>query len=370
MRLPLPSQTRQTMRKSLNLSIFQIARCKRAAHQLGRVLAPDGGARAMSTLPSGLDTTHISDGMVCGQSPIIQRLNAVVAQISQVNIPVLLVGESGTGKEVYARWIHSLSRHSHGPLQKLSCRALEPDQFVAQAGPCLKRVATSQEARTVYLDGIDELDFACQKVLLSILPDGEGHQNANSGLRLIASASRNLDTEIKLGRFRRELYFRINGVCLRLPPLKERREDIVPLVEHFLAKHAGELQRTAPVLSPSAIDLLVNYDWPGNIRELTNFAREVVVLGDVGKPLDELRALPAPEPESLTEQRTFSLKVAAKAASRQAERDLISQALQRTRWNRKRAARDLQISYKSLLYKIKQTGLDGKQREAKVKEQR
>jgi two-component system, NtrC family, response regulator AtoC len=307
--------------------------------------------------------------MVCGLSPIIQRLNAIVAQISQVNIPVLLVGESGTGKEVYAHWIHTLSRHSHGPLQKLSCRALEPDQFVAQAGPCLKRVATSQEARTVYLDGVDELDFTCQKVLLSMLPDGEGHQNGNSGLRLIASASRNLDTEIKLGRFRRELYFRINGVCLRLPPLKERREDIVPLVEHFLANHAGELQRTTPVLGSSVIDVLVKYDWPGNIRELKNFAREVVVLGDVSKPLDELRTLPAPEPELMADQRTFSLKVAAKAASRQAERDLISQALQRTRWNRKRAARDLQISYKSLLYKIKQTGLDGKQKETLVKEQ-
>lgn len=323
----------------------------------------------MNTSTNCISARISSDGFVYGYSPAIQRVNTVVAQVSQTNIPILLIGESGTGKEVYMRWIHRLSKRSHGPLQKLNCRSLEPSDFVAQLGQYLKATATSIEDRTLYLDGVDELDFACQKVLLSMLPDGESDLNGNGGVRLIASTSHNLDSEIKLGRFRRELYFRINGVCLRLPPLKERREDIASFLEHFLTKHAAELGRNIPPLEPQIVSFLENYEWPGNLRELENFAREVVVLGDASKPLDGLRAIPAPDAGLIPDQVNLSLKVAAKTASRQAERDLISQALQRTRWNRKRAARDLQISYKSLLYKIKQTGLDGNRKETEVKEQ-
>lgn len=323
----------------------------------------------MGTSMNYVSDRAANDGFVFGNSPVIQRLNAIVAQVSQTNIPVLLVGESGTGKEVYMRWIHRLSKRGHGPLQKLSCRTLEPGQFVSQLARCLNGAVTSAEDKTLYLDGVDELDFACQKVLLSMLPDGESDANGNGGVRLIASASRNLDTEIKLGRFRRELYFRINGVCLRLPPLKDRREDIAPLLEHFLAKHAAELGRDVPDVTPQIVKFLESYEWPGNVRELENFAREVIVLGDASKPFDELRSISAAHADFVPDQTNLSLKVAAKTASRQAERDLISQALQRTRWNRKRAARDLQISYKSLLYKIKQTGLDGSHKQTEVKGQ-
>jgi two-component system response regulator AtoC len=135
------------------------------------------------------------------------------------------------------------------------------------------------------------------------------------------------------------------------------------MMEHFLAKHAAELGREVPVVNAQEMEFLGTYDWPGNIRELENLARKIAVLGDSRKAIDELREKPKVEAAFPGEPRSSSLKVAARAASRQAERDLISQALERTRWNRKRAARDLQISYKSLLYKIKQTGLDGKQRE-------
>jgi len=217
--------------------------------------------------------------------------------------------------------------------------------------------------RTLFLDGIDELDLTCQKVLLSLLPDGESDDNGNNRVRLIASTSRNLDQEIESGRFRRELYFRINGVCLRLPPLRDRREDIPLLIEHFLAKHAAELGREIPVMSDEELEFLRTQDWPGNIRELENLARKIAVLGDNRKVIDELRERPKLEPALPEDPQSFSLKVAARAASRRAERDLISKALERTHWNRKRAAQELQISYKSLLYKIKQTGLEGKQGE-------
>ncbi len=201
------------------------------------------------------------------------------------------------------------------------------------------------------------------------LPDGEIDENSHHGVRLVASTSRNLEKEIEAGKFRRELYFRISGVCLQLPPLRDRREDILVLLEHFLAKHAAELGREVPVVSEKDMEVLGTHDWPGNVRELENLARKIAVFGDARKAIEELREMPKLEPTFAEEPRSFSLKVAARAASRRAERDMISKALERTHWNRKRAAQELQISYKSLLYKIKQTGLEGKQGESEVKEQ-
>lgn len=305
------------------------------------------------------------NGFVYGRSAAIQSLNAMVEEVAATNIPVLLMGESGTGKEVYGRLIHRLSKNCHTPLRKLSCRAVEPKEFFAQLKCDLGGNGNGCEdgPRTVFVDGIDELDPAYQKFLVSLLPDGESHENGDHPVRLIASTCRNLEQEIESGRFRRELYFRINGVRLDLPPLRERREDIVELMEYFLAKHATELGREVPVVSDQEMEFLETYGWPGNIRELENLARKIAVLGDNRKALDDVWNRPKAGPAFPPEAQSSSLKVAARAASRQAERDLISQALERTRWNRKRAARDLQISYKSLLYKIKQTGLDGKQRE-------
>ncbi len=314
----------------------------------------------MSTSLSHAEDLVGAPGFVYGHSPAIQNLNTTVREMAATDIPVLLFGESGTGKEVYGRLIHRLSKHCHTPLKKLSCRALEPGEFLAQLKSDLRGNGEGPEGRlgTLFLDGIDELDLACQKFLLSLLPDGEIDENSHNRVRLIASTCRNLETEIDVGRFRRELYFRINGVCLRLPPLRDRREDIPTLLEHFLAKHAAESGREAPVLSAEEMGFFVSHDWPGNIRELENLAREVAVLGDARKAIDELRTRPKVETKLQEEQRSFSLKVAARAASRQAERELILRALERTHWNRKRAARELQISYKSLLYKIKQTGLE------------
>src|SRR6266852_6372861 len=283
---------------------------------------------------------------VYGRSPAIQNLNAIVRQGARTSIPVLLMGESGTGKEVYGRLIHRLSKYCHTPLMKLCCRALEPGEFLAQLKCDLKLNGECSEdrPRTLFLDGVDELDLACQKVLLSLLPDGQIDEKAHHGARLIASTSRNLPKEIELGRFRRELYFRINGVCLYLPPLRDRREDILVLLEHFLVKHAAELGRAVPTWSEKEMEPLGTHHWPGNVRELENLARKIAVFGDSRKAIDELREMQRLEPTLPEEPRSFSLKVAARAASRRAERDMISKALERTHWNRKRAAQELQIS--------------------------
>src|SRR6266436_1367210 len=295
-------------------------------------------------------------GFVRGQAATVQSLNVMVGEIAKTDIPVLLMGESGTGKEVYARLIHQLSGLSEAPLRKVSCAALDAERLLAE----VREEFHSGEAagRTVYLDGVHELDIVCQRVLLSLLSEGEPKGRGGKTVsRFITSTSRNLEKEIEAGRFRRELYFRINGVCLRLPPLRERREDIPALFEFFLLKHAGEQRRKTPTLTNDIMEALTSYSWPGNIRELENVAKTIVALGDTEVALSDLQNAALRAQKATQENRISSLKVAARAASRKIERELILQALMRTRWNRKRAASELQISYKSLLYKIKQIGV-------------
>jgi len=302
-------------------------------------------------------------GFVYGRSEAILAVNSIVGEISRTEIPVLLQGESGTGKEVYGRLIHQLSAMRDLPLVKLSCTVLEP-------GDLLSRVKTSLgkwngdllgSAGTLFLDGIDELGLDCQRVLLAMLQEQEMASGGHMGFRLISTTTRNVDREIALGRFRRELYFRINGVCIKLPPLRERKEDIAALAEYFLEKHALEAGKRTPELGQEEVELLLTHDWPGNIRELGNLARKVVALGQARVAMSELKRV-APAPGKTIElARNESLKVVAKEAARVAERDLILRALERTHWNRKQAARDLQVSYKALLYKIKQMDVDGDQ---------
>ena len=164
--------------------------------------------------------------------------------------------------------------------------------------------------------------------------------------------------EVKAGRLREDLYYRISGVCLRLPPLRQRKEDILRLVEHFLLKYGEEFRRPVPKLSADMERLFLDYSWPGNLRELESAARVLVALGDEHLAMGGLRALLRQPPDTGNGNR-LSLKAAAKAASHQAERELILKVLTRTRWNRRRAAAELQISYKALLYKLKQIGYEG-----------
>lgn len=302
-------------------------------------------------------------GFVYGQSEAILAVNAIVGEISRTDIPVLLQGESGTGKDVYGSLIHQLSVMRDLPFVKLSCTVLAPGELLGKVKASLGawNGEPHESAGTLFLDGIDELDLDCQRVLLAMLQERETATDGRMGFRLLSATTRNIDREIGLGRFRRELYFRINGVCIKLPPLRERKEDIAMLAEYFLQKHATEAGKRAPVLSQEDEELLRTHDWPGNIRELGNLARKMVALGQSQMAMSELKRPAAARSNTMEAGRYESLKVVAREASRVAERDLILRALERTHWNRKQAARELQVSYKALLYKIKQMDVDGAQ---------
>ena len=300
-------------------------------------------------------------GFVGGMCAAMQTLENVVAEIAPTNIPVLLMGESGAGKEMFARRIHHLSANGDEPLVKIACASMNPANFAGELGLSKSDISAEEVKalnRTVFFDEISELDSSCQRSLVYALPDGEARPRRGSlGARVISTTNRNLDDEMKAGRFRSELYYRINGVCLRLPPLRDRKEDIPLLVESFLTRYAAEFGRPRPSLSPRALRMLLDYSWPGNIRELENAVKKIVALGAENLALPDLVAEPVETRTEVSETRSYSLKAAARAASREAEREMILEALARTRWNRKRAAQELQISYKSLLYKLKQIGL-------------
>lgn len=309
----------------------------------------------MDSVQTVIADDSASLGFVYGHGPTVDALNTMAAELARTDISVLILGESGTGKDAYARLIHRLSPQGSLPLRKINCSAFEPGDLLAHANEALRTISGTDTVRSVYFDNIQELDLAAQRVLLSQLPDGEiAGARDEPRVRFISATTRNLESEVAAGRFRRELYFRLNGACLRLPPLRERLEDIPALTEFFLNKHAMAMNRKAPTLSHKAMQSLAAYHWPGNIRELENLLREIVVLGDVQMVLKDLWSSSIDTSKPAVLAPGASLKVAARAASKQAERALILQALERTRWNRKRAARELQISYKSLLYKIKQ----------------
>lgn len=310
--------------------------------------------------------------MVPGVGPAMRAVQRAMTEIAPTDIAVLLVGESGTGKDVIAAQIHRLSHRSNEPFIKLSCAALTPESLNGN-GEALGARNNGAPPRfshqgTIFLDELGELDAGCQSKLLSALPDGEpGPHNHRLGARLICSTTRNLEEEMRAGRFREELYYRINGVCLRLPPLRHRKEDIPALLDYFLTTYAAQFARPCPTLSLETQRRLLEYSWPGNIRELENTVKKIVAFGDDGAALaDLLHAQLVSRPVHSAIDSAFappgegnlSLKQAARAASRQAERELILKVLARTRWNRKRAAQELQISYKALLYKLKQIGLE------------
>ena len=273
----------------------------------------------------------------------MRSVERVMEDIAPTEIPVLLIGESGTGKDIAALRLHRNSPRRGQGFRKLLSSSIPPDM--------LSLAALSRDAGTMYLDEIADLPIEGQSRLLQALVEAENAEK--TAPRLICSSTRNLDELMRTGKFRDELYFRLNGVCLRLPPLRHRREDVLPLAEFFLTKYAGMFQRPRPALSPQGLRALEEHDWPGNVRELENSMKKAVILGEEERVFADSPAIPAGpvgRPVSL------SLKEAARAASRQAEREMILKALARTRWNRKRAAVELRISYKALLYKLKQIG--------------
>ena len=193
-------------------------------------------------------------GFVNGASPAILALEGVLAEIARTSIPVLLIGESGTGKQMFARRIHSLSTQGGETLTKIACASMTPEGFPAELGlngnGNSHGSSSAGAAGTVFFDEVSELDAACQRILLYALPDGEGSARPGTlAARVISATTKNLDEETRSGHFRAELFYRINGVCLRLPPLRERKEDIPMLAECFLVKHATQLGRPCRPLS-------------------------------------------------------------------------------------------------------------------------
>lgn len=303
--------------------------------------------------PNQLNSDTVGTGLILGQRPSFYTM---VQAIASTDISVLIAGESGTGKELCARLIHQLSEFRTRPLRRVNCADSELAHLLSQLKEEWRSTECAGSVHTIFLDRVEELDPNSQRMLLSLLSERELGGAGDSRVRLISSTTRSLENETETGFFRRELYFRISGAILRLPPLRERREDIPALIDSFLSKYANELTKTKPMLSAEVLEQLSSYDWPGNVRELEHAAKKIAVFGDASIILKELHTLPPALKEEVVSPRLSPLKTAARAASRKTERALILQALERTRWNRKRAAAELRISYKSLLYKIKQIG--------------
>jgi DNA-binding NtrC family response regulator len=282
-------------------------------------------------------------------SPSMQAVEAVIRELAQSEVPVLLLGEAGSGKRTTAERIHQMSRRSRQAFRVLDCASIAAEQFETDPGGLFHH-------GTVLLAEITGLNPACQAKLLETLPKcGENGHAPVMGGRLIFGSSRDLAVELKSGHLREDLYYRISGVCLRLPPLRQRKEDITYLVSYFLEKYAQDFRRPVPILSTSTQHLFQDYSWPGNVRELEDAVKAIVALGDESVAMGGLRSLLMKADRGGNGER-LSLKQAARAASREAEKELILKVLTRTRWNRRRAAEELQISYKALLYKLKQIG--------------
>jgi len=282
-------------------------------------------------------------------SASMKAVEAMVRELAHSHVPVLLIGERGTGKHMIARRIHGASGGSSDGFHTGQGSEISAEALTSAAKNCA----------TLYLDEVSDLNPECQQLLLDLplqQPLEMGRNGSSRPLaRIICSSSHDLEPYVRSGNFREDLYYRLSGVCLRIPPLRQRKEDIPHLVRFLLAKYGEEFHRPVPPLSMETQDLLHEYSWPGNLPELEAAARAIVAVGDETVAMGGLRAmLTRTEPKPNGER--VSLKEAARAASREAEKELILKVLTRTRWNRRRAAQELQISYKALLYKLKQIG--------------
>jgi two-component system response regulator AtoC len=306
----------------------------------------------------------------------------LVAKVASTNAAVLLTGESGVGKEVVARAVHQASPRATNQFLKVNCAALpeellESELFGHQRGAFTgayrdKPGKFEQAARgTLMLDEIGEVPVRLQAKLLHILQDGEfarvgGERILHTDVRVLAATNRDLEQEIKAGRFREDLFYRLNVVEIRIPPLRERRDEIPALVDHFLKRANAQYGRTVDV-PPAFMQRLVDHAWPGNIRELENLVKRMVVMGStdqIARDLAPVAEVPKPVVPgaalATAGGERLDLKAIARRAARDAERTVIAETLERVHWNRAKAARLLQISYKALLYKIVDCGLGPK----------
>jgi two-component system, NtrC family, response regulator AtoC len=326
--------------------------------------------------------------MLCGDDPKMREVRDIIEQVADTDITVLVRGESGTGKELVARALHRLSSRVDRPFVKVNCAALPSELLESELFGFEKGAFTGAQRRklgkfeyanhgTIFLDEISEMHPALQAKLLQVLQDGEfsrlgGESDVRVDTRVIAATNRNLEQAVADGSFREDLFYRLNVVTTQLPPLRERKDAIPLLVDHFLNMYNRQYGKSVKQLQPETLERFHAYHWPGNVRELENMVKRMVVLGNETALLEEITHRiglggPSAEAESpfdleslggdLEDGKGVDLKAIAKRAAQIAEKRVIERVLDQTRWNRKEAAERLQISYKALLYKMKENGL-------------
>lgn len=319
------------------------------------------------------------DDVLFGRSEAMKEVRKRATKVAATSVPVLLCGPKGCGKEVLARWIHNHSLVSGGQLVKVNCAAipgtlLESELFGFEKGAFTGAHATKPgrvelaHNGTLFLDGIADLDLASQSKLLQFLQDGRfsriGDEVERSvETRLICATDKDLADEIANGRFRADLYYRINVVCLKLPALSERREDIPLMAEYFLSRCQQQFQMQAEPLSMETLHYMQCLEWPGNIRELSNgIARHVLIGPEASIMEDTTRHAKSASSLPADSREIVPLKSLCKEAIRASEKNIILAALRANHWNRRKAAQELKISYRLLIYKIREAGLITKQR--------
>jgi DNA-binding NtrC family response regulator len=314
-----------------------------------------------------------------------QRMREIESQcrlVARADIPVLILGESGTGKEVATLFIHKMSSRSQRGFMKVNCAAmpadlLESELFGYEPGAFTGAIKAKPgkfeicNNGTIFLDEIGEMPAALQAKLLQVLQDGSfsrlgSRSSVKVDVRVIAATNIDIKAAIAQKTFREDLYYRLNGFTLRMPPLRERTEEIPILARHFMRKVAAKYERDPLPISPALMQALISHPWPGNLRELENTIKRYIILADEQAIIDELapqQSAESPAPGGEEAGGNGSLKHLVRNLKGGAESAAIARTLEGTGWNRKAAASDLQISYKALLYKIKQYNLVPPQRQ-------
>jgi two-component system response regulator AtoC len=352
-------------------------RAEEIQHVLKRVDERERLMREVQTLRRQLASSPLGPAQLpemIGKSLRMQELFRTVRKVAEYKATVLITGESGTGKELIARGLHNHSQRAEGPFVAINCGAipetlLESELFGHKKGAFTdankdkKGLFEEASGGTLFLDEIGEMPLALQVKLLRALQEEEirplgSNHDIKVDVRVVAATVRDLTKEVAAGRFREDLFYRLNVLNVHLPPLRERREDIPTLVEHFLARFASKSGTHVESVIPEAMKLLVDYAWPGNVRELENTIERAVVLCEGSRI--EVEGLPDKVRQKTVPQRPGSTAVeySIKKTVRQVEEELIRKALRKTGGNRTKAAEILEISHRTLLYKIKEFGID------------
>jgi len=337
-----------------------------------------GSHDVRATTADDLAVSRIKEELALWVSPLMRDVRSTIAEAALIDVTVLITGETGTGKELVARAIHHLGPRRHAPFVKVNCAAvprelLETELFGHERGAFTGahqlKIGKFEAANhgTIFLDEVGDLHPALQAKLLHVLEDGQfsrvgGRSNLKVDVRIVAATNHELETPVATGGFREDLFYRLNVLRIIVPPLRKRLEEIPLLANHFVQRYAKVYQREGFTLPPETIPRLKRYSFPGNVRELENLVKRLIVLGDlnlVHSPVTGgLPRSSASRAARATVADGNSLKVISRKAAQAAEQSAILKALEQTHWNRLRAAKLLGISYRSLLYKIKGAGLE------------